>query len=94
MESSTPQTGTSQPDTPPAADGRLRWLLRRGMKELDVLMERYYAARFHAAPAAEKAEFLRLITLAEDPDIWAWVMGYETPPDEYLAIVEQLRIHR
>jgi len=74
--------------------GRLRWLLRRGMKELDVLMERYYAARFEAAPAPEKAEFLRLVTLAEDPDIWAWVMGYDTPPAEYAAIVEQLRIHR
>src|SRR5690606_32656159 len=49
------------------ADGRLRWLLRRGMKELDVLMERYYAGRFPEAPPAEKAEFLRLVTLAEDP---------------------------
>lgn len=78
----------------PPADGRLRWLLRRGMKELDVLMERYYAARFPVAPAAEKAEFMRLVMLAEDPDIWAWVMGYDTVPDEYTAIVEQLRVHR
>ncbi len=77
-----------------SAEGRLRWLLRRGMKELDVLMERYYAQRFHAAPAAEKAEFLRLVTLAEDPDIWAWVLGYDEPPAEYAAIVAQLRIHR
>jgi antitoxin CptB len=76
------------------AEGRLRWLLRRGMKELDVLMERYYAHRFHDAPADEKAEFLRLVTLAEDPDIWAWVMGYDTVPAEYAVIVEQLRIYR
>ena len=34
-------------------DGRLRWLLRRGMKELDVLFERYYAQRFVAAPRAD-----------------------------------------
>ena len=59
-----------------------------------MLMERYYAARFPVAPAAEKAEFLRLVMLAEDPDIWAWVMGYDAPPDEYAAIVEQLRVHR
>ncbi|NGY04435.1 succinate dehydrogenase assembly factor 2 [Solimonas terrae] len=77
-----------------AAEGRLRWLLRRGMKELDVLMERYHAHRFHDAPADEKAEFLRLVTLAEDPDIWAWVMGYDTVPAEYAAIIEQLRIYR
>lgn len=77
-----------------AEEGRLRWLLRRGMKELDVLLERYYAHRFHAAPPDEKGGFLRLITLAEDPDIWAWVMGYETAPVDYAAIIEQLRIYR
>jgi antitoxin CptB len=75
-------------------DGRLRWLLRRGMKELDVLFERYYAQRLGDAPAIEKAQFLRMVTLAEDPDIWAWVMDYETTPPEYLDIVEQLRIYR
>ncbi|HEY0975709.1 MAG TPA: succinate dehydrogenase assembly factor 2 [Solimonas sp.] len=78
----------------PAMDGRLRWLLRRGMKELDVMMERYYARRFHDAPADEKAAFLRIVTLAEDPDIWAWTMGYDPVPDEYAVIVEQLRIYR
>ncbi len=75
-------------------DGRLRWLLRRGMKELDVMLERYYAHSFHQAPVDEKAAFLRLVTLAEDPDIWAWAMGYDTVPDEYAGIVEQLRIYR
>lgn len=77
-----------------STEGRLRWLLRRGMKELDVLMERYYAHRFHEAPADEKAEFLRLVTLAEDPDIWAWVMGYDSVPAEYAVIIEQLRVYR
>ncbi len=77
-----------------AQDGRLRWLLRRGMKELDVLLERYHASRFGEAPPDEKGEFLRLVTLAEDPDIWAWVMGYDTTPDEYTLIIEQLRIYR
>src|SRR3546814_10015266 len=75
-----------------AAEGRLRWLLRRGMKELDVLLERYYAHRFHDATADEKAELLRLVTLAEDPDIWAWVMEHESVPAEYADIVEQLRV--
>ena len=75
-------------------EGRLRWLLRRGMKELDVLMERYYAHRWPTAPAAEKAEFLRLVTLAEDPDIWAWTMGYDDVPEEYTLIIEQLRVYR
>lgn len=81
-------------NAPAATDGRLRWLLRRGMKELDVLMERYHAQRYAQAPAAERAEFLRLVMLAEDPDIWAWVMGYDETPAEYALIIEQLRVHR
>ena len=75
-------------------EGRLRWLLRRGMKELDVLMERYYAHRWPSAPPDEKAEFLRLVTLAEDPDIWAWTMGYDDVPEEYAVIIAQLRVYR
>ncbi|WP_028080737.1 succinate dehydrogenase assembly factor 2 [Solimonas soli] len=77
-----------------STEGRLRWLLRRGMKELDVLMERYYAQRWPSAPPDEKAEFLRLVTLAEDPDIWAWTMGYADVPAEYALIIEQLRVYR
>ncbi|MES0873588.1 succinate dehydrogenase assembly factor 2 [Sinimarinibacterium thermocellulolyticum] len=77
-----------------SSDGRLRWLLRRGMKELDVLMERYHAQCYGAAAPAERAAFLQLLTQAEDPDIWAWVMGYATPPPEFVGIVEALRVHR
>lgn len=73
---------------------RLRWLLRRGMKELDVMVMRYHAQRYAAAPADERAAFVRLLQTAEDPDIWSWAMGYAEPPDEYRTLLDQLRIHR
>jgi antitoxin CptB len=73
---------------------RLRWLLRRGMKELDVMVMRYHAQRYEQAPAEERAAFARLLKTAEDPDIWSWTMGYAEPPDEYRALLEQLRIYR
>lgn len=73
---------------------RLRYLLRRGMKELDVMAQRYHAQRYPQAPAAERAAFERLLTEAEDPDIWAWSMGYDEPPAEYRDVIEQFRIHR
>ncbi|MGQ0621706.1 MAG: succinate dehydrogenase assembly factor 2 [Panacagrimonas sp.] len=75
-------------------DRRLRWLLRRGMKELDVMVMRYHAQRYPQAPAAERTAFVRMMETAEDPDIWAWSMGYDTTPAEYADVVEQLRIHR
>jgi len=73
---------------------RLRWLLRRGMKELDVMVMRYHAHRYATAPAGERAAFVRLLTTAEDPDIWAWTMGYAPVPDEYAALLAQLRVYR
>lgn len=74
-------------------EARIRYLLRRGMKELDVLMARYHARRYAEAPQAERDAFVRLLTQVEDPDIWAWAMGHEPPPVEYADVIEQLRIH-
>jgi antitoxin CptB len=75
-------------------DGQLRWLLRRGMKELDVLTERYYAKRYADAPALERDDFVRLLRETEDPDLWAWVMGYAPVPDQFTTIIDELRRHR
>ena len=73
---------------------RLRWLLRRGMKELDVMVMRYHATRYAEAPVQEREAFVRLLETVEDPDTFSWAMGYSEPPDEYRALIEQLRIHR
>lgn len=75
-------------------EARLKFLLRRGMRELDVLVTRYYEKRYASAPQAERDEFVSLITQVEDPDIWAWAMGYAEIPTEYRDVIEQLRIHR
>ncbi|MGH8460840.1 MAG: succinate dehydrogenase assembly factor 2 [Stenotrophobium sp.] len=73
---------------------RLKWLCRRGMKELDVLMERYLAGRYDTAPEVERNAFIELLN-CEDPDIWAWVMGFDAlPAGERGAVVEQLRLYR
>ena len=74
-------------------EARLRWLLRRGMKELDVLTERYYARRWPQANAAERAAFVKLLSDIEDPDIWSWAMGYSETPAEFADVITQLRVH-
>ena len=76
------------------AEKRLRFLLRRGMKELDVMVERYHRGRYPDAGAAERATFVRLLTEVEDPDIWSWTMGYAPVPEEFSDLIEQLRIYR
>lgn len=72
--------------------GRLRQLCRRGMKELDVLFERYLAQHFAGAPAAEREAFIELLS-REDPDLWAWILGAPAP-QEFANVLERLRQHR
>lgn len=73
---------------------RLKWLMRRGMKELDIMVSRYYAQRYALAPERERAAFEHLLSDAEDPDIWAWAMGYSEVPEAYHDVVRELRIYR
>lgn len=70
----------------------LRWRQRRGMKELDVLFERYYQRRYAAAEPAERAAFERLIE-QEDPEIWFWILGQSAPPAEFEHVIAALRRH-
>lgn len=64
---------------------RLRWrACRRGMKELDVLFERYLASDWAAAPDAERRAFLRLLDLP-DPELAALCLGRAESPDAELA---------
>lgn len=70
---------------------RLRWRCRRGMRELDQLMERYLDRCWIEAPADERGVFLRLLD-SEDDKLWRWFLGYDTPPDGELAqMVDRIR---
>lgn len=72
--------------------GPLRWRQRRGMKELDVLLERYYDRHYETADAGEQAAFARLLD-HEDPEIWLWVVGSAAPPAEFEHVIARLRRH-
>jgi antitoxin CptB len=62
---------------------RLAWRCRRGMKELDVLLERLGILRLTAA-AGGPAELERLLALP-DPLLYAYLLGGEDPPEADLA---------
>ena len=70
---------------------RLRWRCRRGMRELDRLLERYLDRAWTAASDAERGVFLRLLD-CEDDRLWRWFLGHETAADVDLqALVERIR---
>ncbi|WP_240098898.1 succinate dehydrogenase assembly factor 2 [Thermomonas flagellata] len=75
-------------DDRPADDGaelrRLRWRCRRGMRELDQLLERWLDRCWRQSPSSERAVFLRLLD-CEDDRLWRWFLDHETPADADLA---------
>ncbi|HKL51375.1 MAG TPA: succinate dehydrogenase assembly factor 2 [Wenzhouxiangellaceae bacterium] len=82
--------GRSSPDPDHAALSRLRWRCRRGMRELDTLLERWLTERWRGADASDRITFERLLG-CEDDQLWDWCMGRSTPDDPVLAaMVEQV----
>jgi len=70
---------------------RLRWRCRRGMRELDQLLERWLEREWRTSPTAEREVFLRLLD-SEDDRLWKWFLGHETPDDAGLdALVQRIR---
>ena len=69
----------------------LLWRCRRGMKELDVLLARYAAAALPQADAAERRLLAQLLE-HPDPDLAAYFLGDEVPPDpDVAALVAHIR---
>jgi antitoxin CptB len=69
---------------------KLRWRCRRGMRELDVLLERYLEGRFRQAPAEERAAFSELLDF-QDPEVWRFCIGEDRPASPALAaVIERL----
>ena len=55
-------------------ESQLRWLCRRGMKELDVVMTRYLDCCYAEADEAEKKGFITLLEMP-DPDLYSLLLG-------------------
>ncbi|HTT00771.1 MAG TPA: succinate dehydrogenase assembly factor 2 [Steroidobacteraceae bacterium] len=63
---------------------QLLWRCRRGMKELDVLLERFARERYATAPIERRRAFERLLELP-DPLLADYLLGHELPSDRDLA---------
>lgn len=70
---------------------KLRWRCRRGMRELDQLLERWLDRAWRQSPTAERETFLRLLD-TEDDKLWRWFLGHEASADaELTALIERIR---
>ncbi|MEJ6540673.1 MAG: succinate dehydrogenase assembly factor 2 [Halioglobus sp.] len=70
---------------------RMRWAARRGMLELDLMLEPFVSERYAQLDETDRHRFRQLM-LCEDQDLFAWLMLRGAPDDEELAgIVSQIR---
>jgi antitoxin CptB len=68
---------------------QLRWRARRGMRELDVLLQKYLEERYACACEKEQRAFEALLELP-DPELFAYIVNREQPSDPHLVNV----VHR
>ena len=68
----------------PEEINRMRWATRRGMLELDLVLEPFVASKYETLSKEDRSCFQRLM-LCEDQDLFAWFIQREKPSDEELA---------
>ena len=72
------------------APGQLVWRSRRGVKELDLILQAWLEHRYGWASADERALFAQFLELP-DPEIVGYLLGQARPADPAIAaLVAQL----
>ena len=70
---------------------RIRWRCRRGLLELDLVLDAFQREALTGLTPEELAGFVRLLEAA-DNDLWDWVTERCEPPDPLAAgLVRRLR---
>ena len=77
---------------PTSADiARLRWRCRRGLHELDGVLESFARGTLATLDADDFARFERILDLP-DPELVAYLLGSSAPADpDLLPLVERIR---
>ncbi|MEE4278035.1 MAG: succinate dehydrogenase assembly factor 2 [Halieaceae bacterium] len=72
---------------------RMRWASRRGMLELDLILEPFVDQRFASLGEKDRARYRQLME-CQDQELFAWFLKRESPEDpELAAIVARVIAH-
>ena len=69
---------------------RLRWLCRRGMKELDVLLASFLRSQEAALEVGEWPHFESLLAL-EDDVLWDYLQSPANAPEPFVDLIDGIR---
>jgi antitoxin CptB len=73
-------------------EGYFRWRCRRGMKELDFILNRYLDACYQGM-SGENKQLLDELLEEQDMLLWYWLSGKQQPGDghqRFVPLVEQI----
>lgn len=62
---------------------KLRWACRRGMLELDVLLNNFLEKKYLQLTEDDKKLFVQLLNYS-DPELFAWVLGHQIPKEKWI----------
>ena len=68
---------------------RIAWHCRRGMLELDLILQRFFEQHIDTLEPGQIKSFECLLSYT-DPELFAWFMGHEKPPTEELSQIVAL----
>jgi len=72
----------------------LRWACRRGMLELDILLGNFLEEAYLSLSEQGQAIFVRLLTEANDQELFMWLIGKEKTRDaDFASMIEKIRYH-
>jgi antitoxin CptB len=72
---------------------QLQWACRRGMLELDLLLQQYLDHDFDTLTSDEQQLFDDLLGEA-DQDLFSWLFADIKPKTQFVAICEKIKIFR
>lgn len=64
--------------------------MRRGIKEMDMILIRYSDARLDAL-AAPELDLYDALLAENDQDLYQWVSGQMTPPARFAPVIADIR---
>jgi antitoxin CptB len=71
---------------------KLRWRCRRGMRELDMVFDRFLVEDHPALDEEGRTRFLALLEVT-DPELYDWLLGRVAPPAHFAELIQDLQRH-
>ena len=71
-----------------SVEARLAWQMRRGMWEIDLFFEPFIQKL--DTLSNEECDVLADMLEASDPEIYLWLMQYESPPEKWQSIIDKI----